>query len=94
MDVTRVPISPLQVEIDRVGRYQNAESVGDLSGLLLSSSWPGTKGTLFHRALVSSLEALDFHTDGRTARKAFVKAAHAAGMHVLPDDMEEMRKPG
>jgi hypothetical protein len=86
MYVTRVPTTPLQVEIDGVGRYRQVETVKHLSGLLLSSSWPGTKGAAFRRALVTSLEALDFHTGGKTARKAFVKAAHAAGMHVLPDD--------
>ena len=92
MDVTRVPIIPLQVEIGGMGRYDPAETVDRLSGLLLSSSWPGTKGAPFQRALVSSLEALEFSADATTARKAFVDAAHAAGMHVLPDDVEEIRK--
>ena len=94
MDVTRVPIVPLQVEMGGMGRYEPAETVERLSGLLLSSSWPGAKGAPFQRALVSSLEAHELSTDATTARKAFVDAAHAAGMHVLPDDMEEMKQAG
>jgi hypothetical protein len=94
MDGTRIPIAPLHVEIDGVARYQQAETVEHLAGLLMSSGWPGAKGAPFHRALMRSLEALEFYTDAKTARKAFVEAAHAAGMHVLPDDMEEMKKVG
>lgn len=91
MDGTRIPIAPLHVEIEGIARYRQAETVEDLAAMLLSG-WTGTKGPPFHRALVSSLEALEFYTDAKTARAAFVEAAHAAGMHVLPDDMEEIRK--
>ena len=48
----------------------------------------------FHRALVSSFDALDHVIEPSAAREAFVNAAHAAGMHVLPDDMAEVRKAG
>lgn len=93
MDGTRIPIAPLHVEIEGIARYRQAETVEDLAAMLLSG-WTGTKGPPFHHALVSSLEALEFYTDAKTARAAFVEAAHAAGMHVLPDDMEEMKMAG
>ena len=33
-----------------------------------------------------------FAIDPQAARAAFVVVAHAVGMHVLPDDFDEMRK--
>ncbi|MEK1874565.1 MAG: DUF982 domain-containing protein, partial [Rhizobium altiplani] len=48
----------------------------------------------FHSALMRSVEALEFYTDADIARAAFVDAAHEAGMHVLPDDIAEMKKAG
>ncbi|MGG7576411.1 DUF982 domain-containing protein [Rhizobium sp. Nf11,1] len=88
-----VPISPLQVEIDGTGKYRKAEIVQDLAGMLLSGKWhnKGSQGE-FHHALVTSIEAIELYIDADRARKAFVVAAHAAGMHVLPDDMDEIRK--
>jgi hypothetical protein len=94
MDGTRIPIAPLHVEIEGIARYRQAETVEDLAAMLLSSTWTGAKGPPFNRALVTSLEALEFYTDAKTARAAFVTAAHAAGMHVLPDDMDEVKKAG
>ncbi len=88
-----VPISPLQVEINGIGKYRKAETVQDLARMLLSEKWHN-KGDReeFHRALVTSIEAIELYVDADTARKAFVLAAHAAGMHVLPDDMDERKK--
>lgn len=90
----KVPVRPLQVEIDGVGRYRQAFYVDDLAALLLGG-WPpsGKTDPAFHRSC-------DFaRRNGalrrrRTAREGFVRAAHTAGMHVLPDDMAEMRKAG
>ena len=90
----RTPIAPLDVEIDDVGKYAPASSVEDLTALLTSLEWPYTKPKEFHRALVSSFDALDHVIEPSAAREAFVNAAHAAGMHVLPDDMAEVRKAG
>jgi len=84
-------IKPIQVEIDGMGRYRKAETVEHLAGMLLSGKWHH-RGPKFHRALMRSIEALEFYIDGETARAAFVDAAHEAGMHVLPDDMAEMKK--
>jgi hypothetical protein len=94
MDGTRVPITPLQVEIDGIGSYQTAKTVEDLAACLLGGRWNGRKGARFHRAVVASIEALEFYVDADTARAAFVDAAHVAGMHVLPDDLVEMKKAG
>jgi len=90
----RTPIAPLDVEIDGVGKYAPASSVEDLKALLTSLEWPYTKPKEFHRALVSSFDALDHVIEPSAVREAFVNAAHAAGMHVLPDDMAEVRKAG
>jgi hypothetical protein len=45
-----------------------------------------------HRALVTSIEAMQLYLDASSAGAAFVDAAHASGMHILPDDVEEIRK--
>ncbi|WP_436281662.1 DUF982 domain-containing protein [Rhizobium sp. LjRoot258] len=86
-------INPMDVEIEGNGRYRHADTVADLAAMLLSSKWPKSRPS-FHRALVASLEALEFYTDAATARAAFVIAAHEAGLRVLPDDGEALqRKP-
>jgi hypothetical protein len=86
MDGAHIPIDPLHVEIGGTARYRQARTVADLAGMLTSSTWTGAKGAPFHRALVASLEALELRTEAEAARATFVAAAHAAGMHVLPDD--------
>jgi len=88
-----VHIKPLEVEIDGAGKYRHAETVEDLVKLLMGSSWP-EGGKQYHSALWRSMEALDSVTEADIARDAFVDAAHEVGMHVLPDDMAEMRKAG
>ena len=55
---------------------------------------PAKADPAFHRALATSLDAMELYIDPETAREAFVRAAHMAGMHVLPDDMAEIRKAG
>ncbi len=87
-------IKPLQVEIDGMGRYRKAETVDQLAAMLLSGKWHHRGGEKFHSALMRSVEALEFYTDADIARAAFVDAAHEAGMHVLPDDIAEMKKAG
>jgi len=84
-------ITPMHVELDGVGRYRKAETVEQLAGMLLSEKWHRRGGAKFHDALMKSIEALEFHADADTARAAFVDAAHEAGMHILPDDMAEMK---
>ncbi len=88
----RVPIEALHVEIDGRNAYRQAHSVDDLVAYLLSEKWPVKSSPSFHRALATSIEAMQFYLEASTARAAFVDAAHAAGMHVLPDDVEEIRK--
>ncbi|MBX5213979.1 DUF982 domain-containing protein [Rhizobium sp. NLR10a] len=83
---------PLQVEIDGTGRYRKAETVDQLAVMLLSGKWHHRGGEKFHYALMRSVEALEFYTEGETARAAFVEAAHEAGMHVLPDDIPDVKK--
>jgi hypothetical protein len=90
----RTPIVPLDVEIEGVGKYAQASSVEQLTALLTCLEWPDKKPPAFHRALVSSMDALDHIIEPSAAREAFVIAAHAAGMHVLPDDMAEIRQAG
>lgn len=70
--------------------------VDDLAAFLLGDGWPqpARADPAFHRALATSLDAMDLDIDPETARVAFVRAAHMAGMHVLPDDMADMRKAG
>jgi hypothetical protein len=88
----RTPIAPRDVEID--GKYVPAASVEELTALLTCLEWPDKSPSEFHRALVSSFDALDTVVEPQAAREAFVYTAHAAGMHVLPDDIAEIRKAG
>jgi hypothetical protein len=48
----------------------------------------------FHHALATVFDAKELYLDPEFAREAFVKAAHAAGIHVLPDDMAHMKRVG
>jgi len=90
----KVPVRPFHVEFDGVGRYRQAFTVDDLAAMLLGGSWPHSEDTAseFHRAVATSLDAMELYLDPESARDAFVDAAHAAGMHVLPDDMPVMQK--
>ncbi len=87
-----IPIAPLHVDIEGAGRYIGANNVERMAALLISVEWPDKKPPAFHRALVTSLEALDNSVSPEQARAAFVDAAHAAGMHIIPDDMTEIKK--
>ncbi|WP_183794173.1 MULTISPECIES: DUF982 domain-containing protein [unclassified Rhizobium] len=87
-----IPIAPLHVDIEGAGRYVAANNVENIAALLISVEWPNKTPPAFHRALVTSLEALDHSVSPAQARAAFVDAAHAAGMHVIPDDMSEIKK--
>ena len=92
----KVPIRPLHVEIEGLARYRQAHTVDQLAGLLLSVGWPSTgkQTSEFHHALATSLDAMELYIDPEDARRAFVEAAHVAGIHVLPDDMPEMKLAG
>lgn len=90
------PIRPLHVEIDGTAKYRVAHSVEDLAAFLLSEQWPHLENdpALFHHALATSMDAMQLYLDPEVARKAFVEAAHASRMHILPDDMKGKRKAG
>ncbi|EPE96959.1 DUF982 domain-containing protein, partial [Rhizobium grahamii] len=79
-------IKPMHVEIDGMGRYRKVQTVQELADMLMSGSWHHHGGK-FHRALSTSIRALELHSNAHTARSAFVDAAHEAGMRILPDDM-------
>ena len=82
MSELSVPIKPVQAEVHGAGRYRRARTVSDLASMLMSD-WPAqAKGDAFRHALVACLEA----QDAARARKAFIEAAHEAGISVLPDD--------
>lgn len=88
-----IPVRPLYVEIDGLGRCRQAFSIDDLAALLCDSWRRDERSSSgFHRALATSLDAMELYLDHEVAREAFVNAAHAAGIHVLPDDLSEMRK--
>jgi len=85
------PIEPLEVEINGIGQYALAETVEEMI-MYLTDKWPDKSKPAFHIALARSIDAMVFAAEPEAARAAFVAAARAAGMHVLPDDIEEMRK--
>jgi hypothetical protein len=66
----RTPIIPFDVEIDGVGKYAQATSVEELTALLTCLEWPDKKPREFHRALVSSMDALDLVVGPSAAREA------------------------
>jgi hypothetical protein len=85
------PIEPLEVEINGAGQYAPAETVEEMVKFL-TSQWPDKSKPAFHSGLARSIDAMVFAAEPEAARVAFVTAAHEAGMHVLPDDMDELRK--
>ena len=85
------PIEPLEVEIRGVAQYAPADTVEQMIAYLLWD-WPDKSKPGFHSALARSIDAMVMAAEPAAARAAFVEAAHAAGMHVLPDDMAEIRK--
>jgi len=86
-----IPIKPLEVEIRGVGQYAPAETVDEMIKFL-TSEWPDKTKPAFHSALARSIEAMVMAAEPSAARAAFVDAAHAAGMHILPDDMAQIRE--
>jgi hypothetical protein len=95
MSTSEIPVAirPLHVEIDGISKYRQAYTADDLAGFLLSEQWPasGKQQPGFHRAVATSLDVMELYLDPDVARAAFVEAAHEAGMHVLPDDMNAMK---
>jgi hypothetical protein len=86
-DLSPVPIKAISAELHGVGGYKTVHTVADLAGILMSNSWPKKAGDLtFKRAISACLTALEIQADGAKARRAFVDAAHRAGITVLPDD--------
>jgi hypothetical protein len=52
--------------------------------------WPvQAKGDAFRHALAVCFDAMETQSGASRARKAFVAAAHEAGISVLPDDAPE-----
>ncbi|MBB3447065.1 MULTISPECIES: DUF982 domain-containing protein [unclassified Rhizobium] len=88
------PIRPLHAEIDGMSKCRQAYSVEDLAAFLLSEKCPHLENdpVRFHHALATSMDAMQLYLDPEMARQAFVEAAHASSMHVLPDDMEGIRQ--
>ncbi|WP_374992010.1 DUF982 domain-containing protein [Rhizobium sp. Pop5] len=81
----------ISVQIQGVGRYRSAHTVADLAGMLISDDWLSQAGDpTFQRALVACLTALTDQSGGDRARKAFVAAARAAGIALLPDDAPDL----
>jgi len=88
-----VYISPIDVEFEgNAGRYRHADTVGDLAAILLSRKWNWSNAPSFHRALMTSVEALEFYVEAEDARSAFIAAAHELGLRVLPDDATSLKQ--
>lgn len=51
---------------------------------LLASEWPHKTRPGFHSALARSIDAMVEVAARAAANAAFVDAAHAAGLHILP----------
>src|SRR4051812_43138491 len=45
----------------------------------------------FHKALATSIDAMQLFVDPEIARRAFVEAAPCSRMHILPDEMDELK---
>ena len=85
-ELSQVPIKPIRAEVHDIGRYRSAHTVSDLASMLLVE-WPAqAKGDAFRHALAVCFDALETQSGAGRARKAFVAAAHEAGISVLPDD--------
>jgi hypothetical protein len=85
-ELSSVPIKPIKAQVHDLGRYRNADTVSDLASMLLVE-WPvQAKGDAFRHALAVCFDAMETQSGASRARKAFVAAAHEAGISVLPDD--------
>ncbi|MBZ9790930.1 DUF982 domain-containing protein [Rhizobium sp. 3T7] len=90
-----VYISPIDVEFEgNTGRYRHVDTVGDLAAMLLSQQWSWSNAPSFHRAIVTSMEALEFDVEAADARAAFVIVAHefASRRMILPSCEERSKK--
>lgn len=90
-DPSPVPIKMITAQIHGAGRYRSARTVADLAGMLISDDWPNkARDPIFQRALVVCLTALTDQSGGNRARKAFIAAARAAGITLLPEDAPDL----
>lgn len=76
-------IKSLDVQIDSVGGSLHAETVQDLTAMLVSNKWPVSSGKKFQIALMRSIKAVELSVGAHTARNAFVWAAREAGVRIL-----------
>ncbi|KQV84353.1 DUF982 domain-containing protein [Rhizobium sp. Root1220] len=74
-------IKPIDVEIDGVGLH--AETVQDLTAMLVNNRWPVGSGKKFQIALMRSMKAVELSVGAQTARNAFLNAAREAGVRIL-----------
>lgn len=82
---TGIPIRPLTIQAGDKGPGRLGATVEDLMGMLMSTRWPNKSSPRFSRAMSACMDAA-VGGSGDKARKAFVEAAHDAGIVVSPDD--------
>jgi len=87
---TGIPIKPVTVQVGDKGPGRLGATVEDLMGMLMSTRWPNKSSPRFSRAMSACMDAA-VGGSGDKARKAFVDAAHDAGIVVSPDDDRKPR---
>lgn len=82
---TGVPIKPVTIHVGDKSPRRFSATVEGLMGILMSDRWPDKASPKFNGAMSACVDAAVGGT-GDKARKAFVDAAHDAGIAVSPDD--------
>ncbi|RXT20577.1 hypothetical protein B5P46_24520 [Rhizobium leguminosarum] len=91
-DVSTIPIMEIAVSLPDREHFATASTISGLIGILMSARWPRQlNDPTWQHALASCLRSLQGELQPTGARQAFVSAARAAHLKVLPDDEQRLR---
>ena len=78
---------PVTFETQRRGQYRTIASAEEAAGVLIGQ-WPREDGKALRKACKACLDALEGLGDAEAARRAFLRAADEAKVHIC--DRDEM----
>ncbi|NEI38964.1 DUF982 domain-containing protein [Rhizobium leguminosarum] len=90
-DVSTIEIMEIAVSLPDREHFSTASMVSGLMGILMSERWPRQLNDTWQHALASCLRSLQGELQPTSATQAFVSAARAAHLKVLPDDEQRLR---
>ncbi|MFW8643305.1 DUF982 domain-containing protein [Rhizobium beringeri] len=91
-DMGTIPIMEIAVSLPDREHFATASTISGLIGILMSERWPRQlNDPTWQHARASCLRSLQGELQPTRARQAFVSAARAAHLKVLPDDEQRLR---